>query len=525
MKCFGSFNRKILSAFYFTSGAILMMALLFVPVFPKKGNREENYFTIYVNGTEVGHTDSVDDARKLMGKARRRLASLEQDMFYSQANLTWEGKHVWFGAVDDPEQILDTMEEILKENEVIVQEQAYTVKINDYMVNLSDSDEVTELLETVLEPYDRSDAFSVCLQTDPDRELNVLTAAVTAQEELINDEPAARVGAGAEQYFAEVFAETEPDIASSSFAELEYGLVALDFADVVEVVECWLPKEKLTSLDEAVAQITVDRKKEKIYEVREGDTLLQIASDHNLTAEELLERNPALEGIETQLRAGDEIKITVPEPVLSVNRTERVYTEGSYEAEVTYLENHDWYSNRQDILQQPSAGIHKAAVLVSRRNDIVTATQIEKEEILIEAVPKIIERGTRIPPTYIRPVTGGKITSNYGGRNAPVKGASTNHKGTDIAVPTGTAVMASSGGKVTRAGWASGYGNVVYITHEDGKETRYAHLSKILVKAGQEVKQGEKIALSGNTGRSSGPHLHFEIRINGEAVNSLDYIQ
>ena len=132
--------------------------------------------------------------------------------------------------------------------------------------------------------------------------------------------------------------------------------------------------------------------------------------------------------------------------------------------------------------------------------------------------------GTRIPPTYIKPISGGRLSSNFGRRSAPTRGASTYHKGVDWATPTGTAVMASSGGTVIRAGWGSGYGYVVYIRHPDGRETRYAHLSKVLVKSGETVKQGQKIALSGNTGRSTGPHLHFEILINGSQVNPLQYL-
>ena len=84
--------------------------------------------------------------------------------------------------------------------------------------------------------------------------------------------------------------------------------------------------------------------------------------------------------------------------------------------------------------------------------------------------------------------------------------------------------MASNGGTVSSAGWQSGYGYVVYIDHGNGVQTRYGHLSKILVRVGETVKQGERIALSGNTGNSTGPHCHFEIRINGEAVNPLNYL-
>ena len=137
---------------------------------------------------------------------------------------------------------------------------------------------------------------------------------------------------------------------------------------------------------------------------------------------------------------------------------------------------------------------------------------------------KIVERGTKIPPTYIKPLSGGRITSRFGPRKAPTKGASTYHKGVDYATPTGTTIVASCGGVVTKAGWASGYGYVVMIQHSDGRQTRYGHLSKVLVSAGQTVSQGQKIALSGNTGVSTGPHLHFEILIGGRQVNPLDYL-
>ena len=98
------------------------------------------------------------------------------------------------------------------------------------------------------------------------------------------------------------------------------------------------------------------------------------------------------------------------------------------------------------------------------------------------------------------------------------------HKGIDWATPVGTAVRASCGGTVVSAGWSSGYGYCITLRHPDGRQTRYAHLSKILVSAGQHVDQNERIALSGNTGRSTGPHLHFEIIINGSQVNPLSYL-
>ena len=255
-----------------------------------------------------------------------------------------------------------------------------------------------------------------------------------------------------------------------------------------------------------------------------GDSLSKIALENNLTVEKLVEMNESIETENSTIRIGDEIIITVPEPELSVERKETLYYEEDYEAEIIYVDNDDWYTNQTKTLQEPSAGHRKVVAEISYRDRAETGREILKEEVTYEAVAKIVERGTKIPPTYIKPISGGRLTSNFGRRNRPTKGASTYHKGIDWATPVGTAVMASSAGTVAKAGWGSGYGYVVYINHADGRQTRYGHLSKVLVSPGQTVSQGQKIALSGNTGVSTGPHIHFEILINGSQVNPLKYL-
>ena len=120
--------------------------------------------------------------------------------------------------------------------------------------------------------------------------------------------------------------------------------------------------------------------------------------------------------------------------------------------------------------------------------------------------------------TFVAP-TSGPITSLFGPRNTGIRGASRIHKGVDVGVPRGTTVVAMRDGTVVKAGVGSGYGNVIYIKHDDGYETRYAHLTSFTVRVGAKVKQGQVIARSGNTGVGSGPHLHFEIRKNGQALN------
>lgn len=204
--------------------------------------------------------------------------------------------------------------------------------------------------------------------------------------------------------------------------------------------------------------------------------------------------------------------------------TEQIYMEDTYEADVVYIDNDEWYTTKTELRQQPSAGFRKAAALVTYRNDAVESQEILKEEVIVEAVPKIVERGTKVPPTYIKPISGGRLSSGFGGRKAPKKGASTNHKGIDWQPPSVRRSWHPAAVRLQGQAGGSGYGYVVYIQHADGRETRYGHLSKVLVSVGQKVSQGQKIALSGNTGRSTGPHLHFEIRINGQAVNPLNYL-
>ena len=113
----------------------------------------------------------------------------------------------------------------------------------------------------------------------------------------------------------------------------------------------------------------------------------------------------------------------------------------------------------------------------------------------------------------------GKVTSRFGTRRLGRRGEF--HPGLDIAVPMGTDVAATASGEVVFASRQSGYGNLVIINHGNGVTTRYGHLSAISVTAGQQMSRGKTLGLSGNTGRSTGPHVHYEIRENGYPVNPL----
>ncbi|MCK5836326.1 MAG: M23 family metallopeptidase [Desulfobacula sp.] len=138
--------------------------------------------------------------------------------------------------------------------------------------------------------------------------------------------------------------------------------------------------------------------------------------------------------------------------------------------------------------------------------------QLEKKKNLLAATPSI------------RPVGGGWITSRFGYRKSPFTGKRTFHSGLDISNKLGTKIIATADGKVSYAANKMYYGLLVIVDHGYGRITRYGHLQKILVKRGQNVKRGEVLGLLGNTGQSTGPHVHYEVRINGTPANPLKYI-
>lgn len=117
--------------------------------------------------------------------------------------------------------------------------------------------------------------------------------------------------------------------------------------------------------------------------------------------------------------------------------------------------------------------------------------------------------------------SGRTLTSGYGYRIHPILRSVRFHAGVDLARPAGTRVLAATAGTVSRAGWAAGYGLLVTIDHGGGVETRYAHLSGVAVSPGQRIGRGDLIGLVGSTGRSTGPHLHYEVRRNGRAVSPV----
>ena len=162
----------------------------------------------------------------------------------------------------------------------------------------------------------------------------------------------------------------------------------------------------------------------------------------------------------------------------------------------------------------------------SRGDDTITPDTQRANRILNQMDQLNIYRIAAEKAPFATPVKSGfRFTSGFGVRRDPKTGGRRMHEGVDFAGPVGTPLYATADGTVIHAGWQSGYGRLVKIRHEFGIETRFAHLSKINVSVGQRVSRGDRIGDMGASGRVTGPHLHYEVRVGGQAVNPMIYIK
>ena len=472
-----------------------------------ESKEETSIYEVCVNDALIGYTDDAGVAENAYLNARMQINSESDTMVYMDASLS-------VNAIDkkqstlSAEELQDAIYDMLMENVVTPKKSAYTLKIGEVTVHLADTDEVMALFERIKDKYDLEDAFEVVLTEKEDNMFTAFTAHIVLPETEENSTVTVYAPNGA---YDEI-EEEEPDV--------EDGLKVIEFEEDIEIVEAFVSESQLMTADEAFEFLTKENEEKQIYKVVSGDCMWTIAKAHGMTTSQLFALNENITE-KSIINIGQEIVITVPEPELSVLTEEVITYDEYYNAPVQYVYNDSWYTTKSVVLQEGTEGYHNVTANVSSRNGKEYEREILEETVIEESTPKIIEVGTITPPTFIRPVNGGRVTSNYGWRAWQGKV----HTGIDYGISTGTKVMASCGGRVIQAGWNGGYGYCITIQHANGIKTRYAHLSKVLVSVGQSVSQGEKIALSGNTGNSTGPHLHFEVIVNGKTVDPRTYLK
>ena len=181
------------------------------------------------------------------------------------------------------------------------------------------------------------------------------------------------------------------------------------------------------------------------------------------------------------------------------------------------LNSNKYFDNIAPVINKELAILEMDVEKISREINF----EIKSYGSIYDKVKKNIHRISKIPS--IRPVDGGYLNSTFGYRLDPIDNVKRFHHGQDITVKSGSPIYAPADGIIKRAYYVGGFGNHIKIDHGLGYTTLFAHLSKLKVKHGQKVKRGEVIGFSGNTGRSTAPHLHYEIHYYGEPQNPLDF--
>ncbi|MBR5391002.1 MAG: M23 family metallopeptidase [Clostridia bacterium] len=278
-----------------------------------------------------------------------------------------------------------------------------------------------------------------------------------------------------------------------------------------------------TPVAQLEALLSSNRTETQYYTVQSGDTVSAIGQRFGMAVSEIKALNPDLD--EHRIHIGQQIKLAGEVPYLSVQQTVTLayQEEIPYETEIVYDDS--MYKNKSAIRVQGVNGLADVVADVTYVNGVETDRKILSYTVLKEPVNAVKAVGTKEPPRtastgrFIKP-TSARFSSPFGYRRS----LGDYHTGVDYAGAVGTNIWAADGGTVIWAGQRGNYGKYIIIDHGNGYTSYYCHCSKLLVSSGDKVAQGDVIAKIGKTGRVTGPHLHFEIRVNGKAVNPLKYV-
>ena len=285
--------------------------------------------------------------------------------------------------------------------------------------------------------------------------------------------------------------------------------------------------DDLNTIEELETALTANSTGETTYTVQKGDTFNAIAYSNDMSVSDLKALNPGIDI--NRLMIGDILNVKELIPVLSVQTLDHETYTQPIECPVETVEDSSMYKGDSKIVTQGEEGealVEADVTYVNgyeRERTVTSTTTLREPTTTVKAVGTKEKPKTASTGTYAWPTSSRRINSYFGGRY--LYGSYDYHSGLDIHATYGEAIKAADGGTVAFAGWKGSYGYLVIITHDNGTQTYYGHNSSLVVSAGDKVYQGQTIARAGSTGNSTGVHCHFEVRVNGTAVNPLNYLR
>ncbi len=306
-----------------------------------------------------------------------------------------------------------------------------------------------------------------------------------------------------------------------------------EFVQSVEIVDGLYPTSAAISPVDLKKRLTAEQIVDKYYEVQAGNTLGGIARKHNMTLSELRALNPTY--VSDSIHIGDKLLVQRAQPRLQVQVVRTIVYEEEIPFETKKTYDSSKYVTYSSVRSSGKVGIQKVTAEVVYLDGIEQSRKVVSTKVTRQPTDRVLVVGSKeINPNaskgeatgrLIWPLPGYRlITSDFGARES-LRGYR-GHKGIDISGGGvyGASIVAADGGRVIEAGYHWSYGNYVRIDHGGGLVTMYEHCSKLLVRRGDSVKQGQVIAKVGSTGYSTGAHLHFQVEQNGKIVSPWKYV-
>lgn len=430
-------------------------------------------FHVYVNGEEIG---TINDLSLIEDWTDNQLQIVQEQYketdFATEDAITYE-KSKKYKAIYDNEQVINSLKSLIN-----IQALAVELIIDGEVVGVVRDQEIADrLMSEIKEEY----------LPNNEKNLSISTSSVEDEE---NSET--------ETYFKSV-----------------------DILEDVTFEKTSVSPDKIISEEDMLTLLKKGTLEEKVYTVIEGDTISEIAAKFDLTSSQVYQMNPELSG--EIINIGDELIVTAMTPLVTVQTSETTTQTERIPYSVDYQKDNSMFINESKTVVYGEEGKKEVEYSIVKENGIVIEKVILNSQIIKEPSTAVINKGTKIVPskgsgTLNWPTVGGIVTSGYGPRWG------TFHYGLDISGVSDRTIKASDNGVVISAGYNGGYGNCVKIDHGNGIQTLYAHLSSISVTVGEKIAKGQKVGIMGSTGNSTGVHLHFEVIVNGEKKNPINYV-
>lgn len=466
----------VIAAMLITGSGILTYSLY-------RSSHTVSYFVVQIGGKEIGTLDNEQQLQDLMERKKAQFKTK-----YPNANIQIKDVGITmtaakaFKAVTNAEETLQKLDQQLE-----VESTGVKLIVDGKVLGILPTEaDVSKVLEQLKDQY-----------TPETMAIEALSAKTT------------KTGG----------AKADADSKKATKASSEVKVESVEFGEKIDQSKAVVSPDKIVDANTMLAQIQQGMEAVIQYEVREGDTISSIAKRFSISQKDIFKSNPDVK--ERSMQIGTILNIKATKAPLTVRTVEKLSEEIITAPQVITRKSENMKAGTSKVIDEGSTGLKVMHYRITKDNGEVVGEEWLGQNVITPSKPKIVVQGTKImgqgTGDFAWPVSGASITSSYGKRWGRM------HQGTDI-VSSNRTIMAADEGIISFAGTKSGYGNVIIINHQNGYETLYGHLSKIDVKEGQVVEKGGAIGVMGNTGRSTGTHLHFEIHNNGTVENPMKYL-